>query len=321
MKRLFISYGNEDLAVAKLVQTFLNGYFHGFAEFFLASTLEPGRDWMDRLKEQIRISDGGLFLLTRRSLDRPWVNIELGAFWFRGKKIFPLIAGELSMAEVHRPLTDFEATNLERPESVANLILELASLCGLRRRHQFATASFCRKIRGIVRPAAPLPTIKAVLQKISGKRPLMPVLLHRAAIKTEPPPFHVTLLHDCAMRLFGRLDDVGIIVTEVTHDKSSEFLVLEVRESHAIHSKTHDKMVKMVINHQVILPFLKSQRHWDDEQYVPRQNGFVIYRLKDLDLTGKIRIELVFWRMELNGLHVKLYFAPGKRNSAHKHCS
>jgi hypothetical protein len=85
--RIFISFGGEDAELAEFLSLTLNHMFQGHARFFAsAGGMEPGAVWLNSVKREIATAEMVLMLLSPRSFDRPWINIEAGAFWVSDKQ-------------------------------------------------------------------------------------------------------------------------------------------------------------------------------------------------------------------------------------------
>jgi hypothetical protein len=126
-KQFFISFIAEELLIAQTVQEYLNEVFRGRASFFLSAIdIQPGEDWLSRIKTTIRESSGLVVILSERSYFSPWINIETGAFWINGRAIYALTHGTLPMGLVHRPLSDSQIARLDDTRQITSLLKRLA---------------------------------------------------------------------------------------------------------------------------------------------------------------------------------------------------
>ena len=88
---------------------------------------------MNSVVSHLQQADIFIILCSQYSLDRPWINLELGAALTRGKTIIPLCHTDLLAAQlVRRPLSDFEALNASDPEGLKSLFTKLAKALGSR---------------------------------------------------------------------------------------------------------------------------------------------------------------------------------------------
>lgn len=85
-----------------------------------------------------------------------------------------------------------------------------------------------------------------------------------------------------------------------------EFLVLEVANVEKIHATFCDQLVKVVVNEEPVLAVSEEQRNPNDAQYVSTQDGFFLYSLKGILTTPDINLQLVFWKIEVEHLLLKV---------------
>jgi hypothetical protein len=136
--------------LAHFIRDSFNCLFLTHAEFFTSSGgILPGEQWLKRLELEIKEADSILLLLSKKSLNRPWINIEAGAFWISGKNLFPLSHADLTIKEIHRPLSDFQSTHLYDPRSVGQLIASIAKRIGLQSSPSFDAEKFCATVKEI----------------------------------------------------------------------------------------------------------------------------------------------------------------------------
>jgi hypothetical protein len=89
--RVFISHSSVDTWVAKqLAQRIEAG---GAATFLDESDIAYGDDFEARILEAARNSEELLVLLTPWAIERPYIWLEMGVFWGRGKRIIGVLHG------------------------------------------------------------------------------------------------------------------------------------------------------------------------------------------------------------------------------------
>ena len=64
----------------------------GDVPYWKPSQIVAGAMLSDQLREAISRSQACIFIATRNSVDSPWCNAELGAFWGAGKRVFIFVA-------------------------------------------------------------------------------------------------------------------------------------------------------------------------------------------------------------------------------------
>src|SRR4051794_13323297 len=94
----FISHANGESELAKLLQQRIVADFIGLVEVFVSSdgtSLVAGSDWLKEVTARLQDADIYIVLCSQHSLDRPWINIELGAAMARSKRVIPICHTDL----------------------------------------------------------------------------------------------------------------------------------------------------------------------------------------------------------------------------------
>lgn len=126
--KIFISYSTEDLKLAEGIRIQLNNSFKGVIHCFLAKKdISASTAWKDEIKNNIRESDAIISILTRKSIDRPWIYIEWAPFWLEGKTQFFLLANDVKESELIKPMQDFQFVKINDVESVTSFYEQLCS--------------------------------------------------------------------------------------------------------------------------------------------------------------------------------------------------
>jgi hypothetical protein len=134
--KAFISHASGESELGNLIKTHIDAAFIGMIDVYVSSdgtSIAVGDNWMDSVVSHLQDADIFIILCSQYSLDRPWINLELGAALIRGKTIIPLCHTDLHAAQlVRRPLSDFEAVNASDPQGLKSLFTKLASALGSR---------------------------------------------------------------------------------------------------------------------------------------------------------------------------------------------
>jgi hypothetical protein len=307
MKHFFISYGAEDVPLVRFLHRYLNDLFQGAAKFFQADLIPPSSDWEDHLRKQITRSDGALFVLTPRSIFRPWLHIELGAIWWQEKPISPLIVGGLNMSKLPQPLSTFQAVSLEKPESVAALIRKISEICGLKTPPTYDAVEFCHGIADASGGRA-FENIHTALEKLVRTECPEAALLNRGAVTVEPAQMSWDILRGNTLQLTGKVSDTATACLTFRAEKPVDFLILEAQHTERFDSNFFDQLVKILVNYDPVPAHFKEQRHLNDSQYVLRHNGFFVYDLREVQTEPEFVLKLIFWRCAMEKVHFRFYF-------------
>ena len=134
--KTFISHASGESELGNLIKTHIDAAFIGMIDVYVSSdgtSIAVGDNWMNSVVSHLQQADIFIVLCSQHSLDRPWINLELGAALTRGKTIIPLCHTDLVAAQlVRRPLSDFEALNASDPHGLKSLFTKLADALGSR---------------------------------------------------------------------------------------------------------------------------------------------------------------------------------------------
>ena len=127
---LFISHIHEELDAALALQRFITSQLGpARIEVFLASDPEqirPGERWLERIRVELRKAKITVLFLSRASIQRPWVNFEGGAAWIMGQVLIPVCTAGLTVHDLGRPYSDFEAIELRDDHGAHSLLSGIA---------------------------------------------------------------------------------------------------------------------------------------------------------------------------------------------------
>jgi len=134
--KAFISHASGESELATAIKIQIDAAFIGLIDVYVSSdgtSIAVGDNWMNSVVSNLQQADIFIILCSQYSLDRPWINLELGAALTRGKTVIPLCHTDLRAAQlVRRPLSDFEALNASDPHGLKSLFAKLAAALGSR---------------------------------------------------------------------------------------------------------------------------------------------------------------------------------------------
>src|SRR5947208_1192213 len=106
MSEIFISFIHEDEFVATAVRNFLMEELDMHSEVFMSSDqwkIYAGEKWLDRIIAELSGAKVVILLLSKASVERPWVNFEAGGAWLANKVIIPACFGGISKGNLPKP--------------------------------------------------------------------------------------------------------------------------------------------------------------------------------------------------------------------------
>jgi hypothetical protein len=96
-------------------------------------SIVAGDDWLSAVQQALQDAAAVIVLCSHASIQRPWVQFELGAAWSRQVPIIPICHSGLKAAELPMPLSRKEAVELAAPDGFARLYQAIASIIDLKR--------------------------------------------------------------------------------------------------------------------------------------------------------------------------------------------
>lgn len=134
--RAFISHASGESELAVLLKNRLESDFLGLIDVFVSSdgtSLVAGTKWLEEVTARLRDADFYIVLCSQQSVERPWINIELGAALARNKPVIPVCHTDLKASQlVRRPLSDYESFDASTQDGLRSLYSVFSSALGSR---------------------------------------------------------------------------------------------------------------------------------------------------------------------------------------------
>jgi hypothetical protein len=94
------------------------------------TSIAVGDRWLDGVVQALQSADIYAILCSQHSIERRWINIEMGAALARSKPIIPICHTDLNPAQLQRPLEDSQAIQASNPDGLRRLYSRLADEIG-----------------------------------------------------------------------------------------------------------------------------------------------------------------------------------------------
>lgn len=131
--RVFISHASGEAPLAEILQHHITRDFIGLVEVFVSSdgtSIAVGDHWLDGVVKALQNADIYAILCSQHSIERRWINIEMGAALSRSKPIIPICHTDLQASQLQRPLEDSQAIQASDPDGLRHLYERLAEELG-----------------------------------------------------------------------------------------------------------------------------------------------------------------------------------------------
>jgi hypothetical protein len=88
---VFVSHSTKDRWIARQIARLMEGVGYGVRAFLDERDIQVGDSIPESIRQNIQDCNEFLVLLTKNSIDRPWVLIEISAAWGHNKRIIAII--------------------------------------------------------------------------------------------------------------------------------------------------------------------------------------------------------------------------------------
>lgn len=129
MTGILISHISEESELAKKLKDWIETTFAGQCDVFVSSDSEdipPGAKWLEKIDGAMASARVLILIASPTSTARPWINFEAGCGWIKKIPIIPVCHSGQRRGSLPRPLSDFQALEVESAEFSKDLIEGLA---------------------------------------------------------------------------------------------------------------------------------------------------------------------------------------------------
>lgn len=112
---LFLSHISEERRMAIQLKESLQALFSGDVQVFTSSdtiSIASGKNWLTSVKEAMNRATAVLVLSSRSSVQRSWVQFELGCAWIRELPIIPICHSGMRLTDLPLPLALMEGVEI-----------------------------------------------------------------------------------------------------------------------------------------------------------------------------------------------------------------
>ena len=105
---LFISHISEEAECAVPLKEMIEHDFADLVECFTSSDvgdIGAGQNWLAAVEGAMRKAKAVIVLCSKASVQRPWVQFELGAAWMKGVPVIPVCHSGMKTGDLPIPLS------------------------------------------------------------------------------------------------------------------------------------------------------------------------------------------------------------------------
>jgi len=118
--KIFLSYSHNDRAwvdqfVHQLLKEQVNVWYDQAA-------IKAGDRWQDKIQDALRESSTLVAILSKNSVNRPWMFFELGAAVADGKRVIPILIEGLDARELPSILAKFQVVVADDPAEAGKIV-------------------------------------------------------------------------------------------------------------------------------------------------------------------------------------------------------
>lgn len=121
---LFLSYANADSATAFELKDSLEKL--DVKCFMAEDDIAVAEDWMGAIRNALLSAKSILILITPRSLNRPWIFMEVGAAWALGKPLISALV-HVNLSDLPDPMRRYQSRVIETIAQRKALVKEIAA--------------------------------------------------------------------------------------------------------------------------------------------------------------------------------------------------
>jgi hypothetical protein len=128
---IFISHITEEKDLAVSLKELISVNFLEMIDVFVSSdkeSISAGQNWLDALTNELSSCVLTVILCSPESVQRPWINFELGASWQRGIPIVPVCHSGMSKSDLPLPLALRQASDISNKEDLSKIFKQISGI-------------------------------------------------------------------------------------------------------------------------------------------------------------------------------------------------
>ncbi len=158
--KIIICHIHEDTSIAQILQDWIESTFAGQSDVFVHSDDEiilSDAAWLEKMDDALEGANALILVISPTSIQKPWLNFELGCAWMKGIFILPICHSGITIANLPQPLSMFQGLDLNQENFPEMLFTLLGKQLGIRKLPHLNFAEMAgeiRKAQEAIRPRA-----------------------------------------------------------------------------------------------------------------------------------------------------------------------
>lgn len=170
--KIIICHIHEDTSIAQILQDWIESTFVGQSDVFVHSDDEiilSDAAWLEKVDDALEGANALILVISPTSIQKPWLNFELGCAWMKGIFILSICHSGITIANLPPPLSMFQGLDLIQENFPEMLFTLLGKQLGIRKLPHLNFAEMAGEIRKAQEATRPRASEKAELAGESRK--------------------------------------------------------------------------------------------------------------------------------------------------------
>ena len=148
--KIIICHTHGDTSIAQILQDWIESTFVGQSDVFIHSDDEiilSDAAWLEKVDDALEGANALILVISPTSIQKPWLNFELGCAWMKGIFILSVCHSGITTANLPQPLSMFQGLDLNQENFPEMLFTLLGKQLGIRKLPHLNFAEMAGEIR------------------------------------------------------------------------------------------------------------------------------------------------------------------------------
>ncbi len=304
---IFISHVHEEAGLALLFQKALQEDFSDHVDVFTSSdddSIPTGNKVLDRIDDALVNCVAGLFLISPRSIRRPWVNFELGALWIRSVEqenrgddpipIIPICHSGLTPSTLPKPLSDLQGVTMNSAKQLQRAFRSIRRALNSERAEQTNFEKLAAEATAIER----MLSYGASLVRLLGALDLSDIEALFKTAEQNPDDDHVEFFVGLSLEIYATVESLA------SKELNGYLTISPANSGFSVvgHQGVQScRKANIALNTSLLLEYRQHIRELINQGVLPRRNSLEerIINRQNFDITDFVMREDTFTSSEL----------------------